>query len=612
MKRHRYYLAASLTLWAVTIVLANFWLQRADAVNLVILFTLAWLGFGFAYAVVKFNRWLKPALIAAIGIRVVLLFSFPNLTDDFYRYLWDGLQTVEGSNPYQHKPIDIETKVNRSDLYDELNSQEFYTVYPPVSQMVFAAAVWFGGKDLLWSTFFLKVFILLFEGLSVWLLIQLLAHYGRPREWVLWYALNPLVITELTGNIHFEAAMIAFSLLAVWLFINKQELLTGVALALAIGTKLWPVLFVPFFLKARFNWRTAVRLPIGLALTLVAFFALFQTPDLLQNVSSSIKLYFSYFEFNSSIYYLTRFVTVRAAGYQAFLTISGFFNIFLLASLIILWIFLKRSAHYLPQAMLFSLGLYLAMATTVHPWYITPLIAFAVVTRYRFAMLWSVLIPLTYLAYRTDPAQELFWLIAIIYALVYGCLFVEVFQFKALIRKQYLKRAHIKFKRIRPHIAPQSKVLDVGAGNGALALLLQQAGHQVSSIDVGDKTYFEEVKPIIYNGCNIPFEDNSFDTVQLITVLHHTADPEQVLKEAIRTGKQVIVMEDIFTSSFQKYLTWFTDSLVNAEFLGHPHTNKTDTEWKTLFNKLGMQVVFEEQYRFLLFFRQVTYVLRPV
>jgi ubiquinone/menaquinone biosynthesis C-methylase UbiE len=115
---------------------------------------------------------------------------------------------------------------------------------------------------------------------------------------------------------------------------------------------------------------------------------------------------------------------------------------------------------------------------------------------------------------------------------------------------------------------------------------------------------------VIYNGEKLPFDDLAFDTTLLITVLHHTPDPDAVLQEAIRvSARRIVVMEDIYTNPFQKYLTWFTDSLVNMEFVGHPHTNRSDKQWQATFSKMGLKLVGKETFRTLVFFRQVIYVL---
>lgn len=92
-------------------------------------------------------------------------------------------------------------------------------------------------------------------------------------------------------------------------------------------------------------------------------------------------------------------------------------------------------------------------------------------------------------------------------------------------------------------------------------------------------------------------------------MLHHTTNAEGLIREAKRVSDRIIIMEDIYENPFQKYITWFTDSLVNWEFFGHPHTNRTDSEWRELFEQNGLVVEKVEYYRFLLFFKQVTYAL---
>ena len=172
-----------------------------------------------------------------------------------------------------------------------------------------------------------------------------------------------------------------------------------------------------------------------------------------------------------------------------------------------------------------------------------------------------------------------------------------------------LKKASIKLERLYKIYTPNESVLDVGSGNGGLCLLLQNKDIAIASLDIVNKSCFSEIKPILYSGDVFPFKSNYFDTVQIITVLHHIKDPEQILVEAIRTGNRIVIMEDIYTTLFQKYITFAADSINNWEFIGHPHSNKTDAEWRALFKKHDLIIESVEYYQFLLFFTQVTYVL---
>ena len=95
----------------------------------------------------------------------------------------------------------------------------------------------------------LKLFIFLFEVGSVLLIPKILQQLRLSSHLQLLYTLNPLVILELTGNLHFEAVMIFFLLLAIY-FINKQQLtFSAIAFGFAIGAKLWPIMLMPLLFK---------------------------------------------------------------------------------------------------------------------------------------------------------------------------------------------------------------------------------------------------------------------------------------------------------------------------------------------------------------------------
>ena len=180
---------------------------------------------------------------------------------------------------------------------------------------------------------------------------------------------------------------------------------------------------------------------------------------------------------------------------------------------------------------------------------------------------------------------------------------------KEQIFKIWLWDAKFKIQRISEHLSKKDKILDVGTGPGSVCLLMQREGYNLTPLDVVDQTLSSEVEPLIYNGKKLPFDDNSFNTALILTVLHHTSNPKEILSEAKRVADKIIIVEDIYSNPIQKYLTFIVDSIVNMEFAGHPHSNKSDTEWKTTFNKLGLKLKATRYDRFLLFFRQATYYL---
>lgn len=169
--------------------------------------------------------------------------------------------------------------------------------------------------------------------------------------------------------------------------------------------------------------------------------------------------------------------------------------------------------------------------------------------------------------------------------------------------------AEDKFKRINKFLNKDEKILDLGAGKCALSWILKEEGYNVTPVDVKNLSLTDQIEPIIYDGKNLPFADNSFDTVLLLTVLHHIPEPEIVLKESLRVADKIIIIEDVYSNPVQKYLTYFTDSLFNFEFIGHPHSNKKDLEWKKVFKNLNLNLFYTKKEKVLKFYTQVLYYL---
>jgi len=566
----------------------------------------------------------KRMIALGMFFRGIYLLTFPELSDDVFRYLWDGMLTNEGISPYAILPSEWQgTGLNESfgQMLHQLNSPEYYSVYPPVLQSIFAASVWLGGGKLLSSVIALRGFVLLAEFGSMLLIWKLLQAWKLNTRNLMLYALNPLVIIEFAGGLHGEVFMVFFLLLSLWLLAVKRQWLSAVVFGLSVGTKLLPLMFLPFYIKRLGWWKTAFYGGIAMLVAGLLFIP-FWTPGMLTNVSTSLKLYFANFEFNASVYYLIREVGFWVTGYNIIgQTAVWLPRVVLLIILLIALLNKGKEVRSLPKLMLFAWFTYYAFATTVHPWYIAVLAAFLPFVKYRFALVWLMLVPLSYHAYGGAVFHENGWLLAAEYVPVYLWLGFELGLFRPLERWWALRRAEVKRKRLWPLLMEgdpslrsgkqgELSVLEVGAGNGALAKLLSDEGIKLSAIDIDNKTLFEDVKVRVYDGVKFPFDDKQFDVCQLITMLHHTTNAEELIREAKRVSNRIIIMEDIYENPLQKYVTWFTDSLVNWEFFGHPHTNRTDAEWRELFEQNGLVVERAEYYRFLMLFRQVTYVLR--
>ncbi len=136
-----------------------------------------------------------------------------------------------------------------NDLFTQLNSPNYYTIYPPILQTVFAISSFLFPKDIYAAALIMKFFILLAECGTIVFLLKLFKQFEIHAKNIAIYALNPLVIIELCGNLHFEAFMIFFLLLSVWWLVKNRIILSGFAMAFAVCAKLLPLMFLPFLIR---------------------------------------------------------------------------------------------------------------------------------------------------------------------------------------------------------------------------------------------------------------------------------------------------------------------------------------------------------------------------
>jgi ubiquinone/menaquinone biosynthesis C-methylase UbiE len=169
-----------------------------------------------------------------------------------------------------------------------------------------------------------------------------------------------------------------------------------------------------------------------------------------------------------------------------------------------------------------------------------------------------------------------------------------------------------KLDELVQYLESTDNIVDVGSGNSVLCHELRTRNYKVIPLDIDNQSFIDSVKPVIYDGVKAPFKDNCFDVALLITVLHHTKMPEQVLAEVVRVSKRIIIIEEIYSNAISKYLTYFIDSVFNFEFFGHPRTNKTDAGWRETFERLRLRLVDANYTKSILVLNRVTYVLEKL
>ncbi len=354
----------------------------------------------------------------AVLARLVLVFAFPQLSDDVFRFIWDGRLINHGYNPFHYLPQDImaegwATPWLDQELYEQLNSRQYHTIYPPVAQITFAIATWLFPNSIYGSTLVMKIIIFLFEIGTLLLIPRLLKILKLPPENILIYALNPLVIVEVVGNLHFEGVMIFFLLLSLyWLYITRYYW-SAVAMGLSIASKLLPLLLLMFLVK-RLGWRLSLIYFTIVGLVLLLLYLPLFDGLFLNNFGSSLDLYFQKFEFNASIYYLLRWLGFVFTGYNLIAYTGPILAFFTFLGILITSVKEKGyTLANLPDKMLFAICLYLAFTPTVHPWYAILPLALGIFTRFRFPVLWTGLITLTYINYSYLPMLKNLWIVTL-------------------------------------------------------------------------------------------------------------------------------------------------------------------------------------------------------
>jgi len=233
------------------------WFLKLVLIQLIIYFAVVWLSLRTKDS----RQILLLGLIFAALFRISILFSPPYLSDDVYRYVWDGRVQSAGINPYRYIPADESLAKLRDDkIYPNINRREYArTIYPPVAEGVFLLITRI-SESVTW----MKAAMVGFEAITVWALIQLLVSFGFARQRVLIYAWHPLVVWEFAGSGHLDAMVIAFIALALLAHRKRRETLTVVLLACATCVKLFPAALFPAFYK-RWSW----KMPLTFVATIV-------------------------------------------------------------------------------------------------------------------------------------------------------------------------------------------------------------------------------------------------------------------------------------------------------------------------------------------------------
>ena len=392
---------------------------------------------------------LSEILFFGISFRLVLFFAYPWLSDDFYRFIWDGLVIGENINPYEYTPSELINKVEGlgtkkifGELYGKMSNLNSlnYSPYPPINQFLFFLSTSF-KKDIFFSLISMRSLIIVSDILNFFIGCRILKKLKFKEEKILWYFLNPLVIIELTGNLHFEGFMLTFFGFGILLFLENKKLFALFPLALSVGTKLITIIIIPFLIKKK---KIGENLKIMILFFGLLFFIFFLPIGInnLPNFYNTIKLWFSNLEFNGSIYYAIRHLGYKIKGYNIINSV-GFITPLLTTIIMLSLLFNKNNQKIktILEKMFLLLFIFYLISMVIHPWYIITILYLGLFTKYNFQIIWSALIFLTYSAYQSSKVEENFYLIGLEYIVVFGFFIYEFLgqeKIKTFLKKKFL------------------------------------------------------------------------------------------------------------------------------------------------------------------------------
>jgi len=379
----------------------------------------------------------------AILFRFVLLLTIPTLSDDIYRYLWDGHLLTQGVNPYLY-PADSPALAGYSTATRTLvNHSWMASPYLPTAQGYFALITILFSQNV----FVFQLVAVLLDLSTAWLVMDMLIRLKLPAAGVLIYLWHPLLILEYAQNAHIDALMVFWVVLSFWLIVRgvtgssrPGRSATGSVLSIAAATltKGLPLLLVPLFFR---RWGLKRLITFGILIVVIlALFSLEAGWGLLgpldgRGVFGAIRIYLSDWNFNGSLYH---WLEVHISGYPTPGAVpqhiagspSILFTKLITNSLLLLvisitgfWVWrddqpgkhdaITRTRALLRLAMV-PLCAYIIFTPTVHPWYLAVVIPFAPfllssghgdgqASRYLWPLLYlSCVVVLSYITY-VDP-----------------------------------------------------------------------------------------------------------------------------------------------------------------------------------------------------------------
>ena len=330
-------------------------------------------------------------LIFSLIFRLTLLPATPS--DDLYRYLWEGKLQLNLINPYSYPPESSSLEGLRDSFFSGINHKHLTTIYPPLTLMVFAIADYVSHSFLSMKSAFL-----LFDVLTIFIIVRFLRVMGKAPINIIIYAWSPLVLISFAARGHCDSLQIFLVILALYLFSIRRNLKSIVSIGLAAMSKFVFIIVAPFLIP-RMKLKYLAVLPLVIAILYLPYIGAGK------GLFSTLLHFGTQYHYNDSAHFLIFclslgspliskiitsmiFVTVLLYLYKKYMSLlvtddnnnPPLFSPFSKSPLSPFSKGGKGGFRGINDAVLkfafMAIGTFLILSPTVHPWYLTWIVPF--------------------------------------------------------------------------------------------------------------------------------------------------------------------------------------------------------------------------------------------
>ncbi|MEJ2166755.1 MAG: glycosyltransferase family 87 protein [Desulfobacterales bacterium] len=340
-------------------------------------------------------------IFLAVVFRLALVVPEPAvLSNDIYRYVWDGRVQQNGINPYLYPPESAELEDLRDDrIFPNINRKEYPTVYPAGAQVFFRLFHLLVGD----SVGGYKAIMVFFDISTLLILTALLQNRGFNPSRIIIYAWNPLVLYEISYSGHLEGLVVFLMTAALYLHAVHKKIPAIVMLAISAAVKLYPALLLAAFV----NRGDRIKGLAVFAATILLLYVPFVGAG--GKIAGFLPVYLKnpYESFNLGLKYFL----MHLIPWLDYDTLSMAFIITLVIAGLIVFLRQKNGMEVLRYGYILTGLLMILMPASLHPWYVIMLIPFLVFYPGAAWLIFTCTVALSYLKYVPPEGKMPDWIL---------------------------------------------------------------------------------------------------------------------------------------------------------------------------------------------------------